>query len=381
MVEPGHIGNLTAAQEEALQKLRTVAAEEVAKLSMNTEEEWLNLWGVSMQNLATDTKNKAQTVLLLKFLRARDFDVQKATQMIIDTLKWRKEFNIVGLMNETFPKAYDELGVVYGQDRLGNPVTYNFYGTIGATEVVSNPDRFVRWRVQLMEKAVAQLDFANGKETVTQIHDYAGAGLSMPKELKGTTKEIISLFQDHYPEFLEKKLFLNIPAVMELFFNFFSSFSSRRTQQKFQMVSRTKGRATLLQFIAPTELPPQLGGFANGDSGTLSRSAGSMISDEKGDKGEVVSVDIAARTDKEVKLAVQSGDEVEWEVMATTHDIGVGIKILNGDVETEEKKVELVEFGRGSFVAKEGGEAVLVLSNTHSYLTGKTVLYRFRVKK
>ena len=106
-----------------------------------------------------------------------------------------------------------------------------------------------------------------------------------------------------------------------------------------------------------------------------------MVSDDKGDKGEVVSVDVAARSEKELKVAVRSGDEVEWEVMATTHDIGVGVKIVKGDVVTEEKKVELMEFGRGSLVAKEDGEAVLVLSNTHSYLTGKTVLYRFRVKK
>ena len=41
MAETGYLGNLTAVQEEALQKLRIVAAEEVAKLSMTHEEEWV----------------------------------------------------------------------------------------------------------------------------------------------------------------------------------------------------------------------------------------------------------------------------------------------------------------------------------------------------
>ncbi|KAJ3044478.1 hypothetical protein HDV00_001905 [Rhizophlyctis rosea] len=378
MADTGKLGNLTPAQEAALQNLRKVAGEEVAKLSMTLEEQWLTLWGVSMQNLALG-QSKAQTVLLLKFLRARDFDVQKATQMIIDTLKWRKEFDTISLMQETFPPAYDELGIVYGNDKSGNPVTYNFYGTIGKDEIIKNPDRFLRWRVQLMERAILLLDFENGKETVTQIHDYAGAGLSMPKELKATTKSIIALFQDHYPEFLERKLFLNIPAVMEIFFNFFSSFSSKRTQSKFMMVGRTRARQTLLQYIDPTQLPEKLGGFGTGQPG---KSVGSVMSEVP--VGEIVTVDVPARSHKEVGLDVAAGDEVEWEVMATTHDIGVGVRFVKKEreVETviEEKKVELLEFGRGSLVAKEAGTMVLVISNSHSYLTGKTVLYRFKGK-
>ena len=57
-------------------------------------------------------------------------------------------------------------------------MTYNFYGKMNFDEIFSAEDgidKFVRWRVQLQERAIELLDFESGIEHVMQIHEYAGS--------------------------------------------------------------------------------------------------------------------------------------------------------------------------------------------------------------
>jgi len=44
--------------------------------------------------------------------------------MMIDTLRWRDEFNIEGAMNETYPDVFKGFGHLYGRDKEGRPVVY-----------------------------------------------------------------------------------------------------------------------------------------------------------------------------------------------------------------------------------------------------------------
>lgn len=91
----------------------------------------------------------------------------------------------------------------------GHPVTYNFYGFVNTDEVFTKyggVDKFVRWRVRLMERAIERLDFESGVESIVQVHDYTGVSFfSYDPNVRQASRMIISLFQDHYPEFLESK--------------------------------------------------------------------------------------------------------------------------------------------------------------------------------
>ena len=73
------------------------------------------------------------------------------------------------LAKETFPPEFDALGFKFGKDKRGVPVTYNFYATLNDQVMLNQLDRFVRWRVQLMESAIQQLDFEKGPDTIMQV--------------------------------------------------------------------------------------------------------------------------------------------------------------------------------------------------------------------
>jgi hypothetical protein len=50
--------------------------------------------------------------------------VEEAKTMMIETLRWREEFNIEAAMNETYPDIFDGFGHLYGRDKGGRPMWY-----------------------------------------------------------------------------------------------------------------------------------------------------------------------------------------------------------------------------------------------------------------
>lgn len=74
-------------------------------------------------------------------------------------------------------------------------------------EICNN--RFIRWRVQVMERGVQLIDFIN-TDSMVVIHDYNNASLfGRTQNAKAATKVIIKIMQDNYPEFLVSLSFLS----------------------------------------------------------------------------------------------------------------------------------------------------------------------------
>lgn len=63
-------------------------------------------------------------VVMISCTWLRNLNVEEAKTMMIDTLRWREEFNIEGAINETFPDIFDGFGHLYGRDKEGRPIWY-----------------------------------------------------------------------------------------------------------------------------------------------------------------------------------------------------------------------------------------------------------------
>lgn len=98
-----------------------------------TEASHNEVYGIELSK-----SNAFHTKLILqKFLRANQNDLDKAKQQLLETLKWRKEFDPVKATGESFEKArFDGLGYVL--EVAGVPdspnakdiVTFNIYGAV-----------------------------------------------------------------------------------------------------------------------------------------------------------------------------------------------------------------------------------------------------------
>ncbi|KAH9926245.1 CRAL/TRIO domain-containing protein [Epithele typhae] len=225
----------------------------------------ITLWGVTLSCTAPSAK---ASVVLAKFARARGLVVADAAAMLLATLKWRAEFGVDAVVGETFDAdTFGRLGRVYGKDKEGRPVTYNLYGAVRDMKAVfGDVQKFIRWRVQFMEESIKLLDFETVDQMV-QIHDYNGVSItSRDASQKAAAKEATAVFQNYYPEFLSRKFFVSVPAVLTWIFWLFKPLISANTLAKMTVVgsgAKTIG-AELSQVIALEELPKEYGGTAAG---------------------------------------------------------------------------------------------------------------------
>jgi len=141
--------------------------------------------------------------------------------------------------------------------------SYNLYGANkDLNAVFGDVRRFLRWRVAFMEKSIALLDFETADQMV-QTHDYEGVGLSNRTDnSKNAASEASSIFQGHYPEFLSRKLFVNVPSFLAWIFWLFKPFLLAVTLAKMTVVGSGHQAIGVVLFpiIDKAELPKKYGG-------------------------------------------------------------------------------------------------------------------------
>ncbi|PIA40925.1 hypothetical protein AQUCO_02300005v1 [Aquilegia coerulea] len=221
------------------------------------------IWGIPILG-----DEKSDTILL-KFLRARDFKVKEAFTMIKNTVLWRKEFGIDGLLEEDLGSDLEKVVFMNGFDKEGHPVCYNAYGEFQNKELyqktfsdVEKSQKFLRWRIQFLEKSIQKLDFSPGGIcTIVQVNDLKNSPGPLKKELRQATNQALSILQDNYPEFVAKQIFVNVPWWYLAFNRMISPFFTQRTKSKFVFAGPSKSADTLFKYIAPELVPVQYGGL------------------------------------------------------------------------------------------------------------------------
>lgn len=191
-------------------------------------------------NFSKDPKQwtAAHLNILKKFLTANNGDHVKAKAQLLKTLVWRKKFQPLKVMTEKHNSEFDKLGVIT-QTPDKKIVVWNLYGAVkNPAAVLADLDDFIRWRIGLHERALTYLDFSNDKlATMNQVHDYMNVSfLRLNSGVRKSSKTIINLFQEYYPETLSDKYFVNIPLLMMWVFKLISSFTSGDTASKFHVV-------------------------------------------------------------------------------------------------------------------------------------------------
>ncbi|KAG8904936.1 Non-classical phosphatidylinositol transfer protein (PITP) [Tulasnella sp. 403] len=111
------------------------------------KHEPVDFWGVPIDPLKGDLEDPRVSVILIKFLRARDMKLEPAQEMLISTLKWRHTFKASETVDEQFPEdVFGKLCHVYGKDKGGRPITYNVYGGDNDLKAIfGDLDRFLRY--------------------------------------------------------------------------------------------------------------------------------------------------------------------------------------------------------------------------------------------
>lgn len=370
---------------------------------------------------------------LIRFLRARKGDIAKSSEMMSEALEFRKQHDVDNILEKPIAKEllrhirkgiYD--GFLPSFDTFGRPI-YVLRGGASNDALHSllkeNPtgyaddwdihlleDAFVHWHLIMIEYLTTVLFAEATKKAGRLINKYI-----VIDDLKGLTLhgikglyKIISCFKKTtvidqllYPELLGMLMFCNSPSVFRAPYKLISSFLEGDTTRKIFVLGGESQFRPALDVVAKREqLPEFFGGTLKGHHVSTYESPDTVMYDRIDDfvaeNGKRVGFDIEkrstaftkihlpAKAEESVAVKVNEGEVVEWQLTVEAHDVSYRA-VFQPDKDGAASQV-VDEPARNphasdirwhnSYHAEQPGTLTIWVSNKHSRMRSKTVLYR-----
>ncbi|XVF32390.1 hypothetical protein REPUB_Repub17cG0078100 [Reevesia pubescens] len=334
----------------------------------------ITIWGVP---LMPSKRHEGTDTVLLKFLKAKDYKVHKAFEMLRKTLNWRKEFKADEILEESLDPDFEKVAYVNSRDEEGHPLYYNIWGALKDKQIhhkilgsEENSEKFLRWRVQNMEKGIKELNFEpGGIHSVVQIIDLKNSPGPATKELRFLCRKSWVLLRDHYPELIHRNIIINVPLWYYVSHVLPSRLKTQRSKSKLVFARPGEVPETLLKFISPENLPVEYGGLKRENDKEF-------FSDDK-----VLELQIRANASESIQIpAPEAGVTIIWDLTVVGWDIYYKEEFVPDDEGSykvliqQEKEKKGGDSVRNSFHISEPGKIVITIDNFT--LKKKKVLYR-----
>ncbi|KAG8891839.1 cytosolic factor, phosphatidylinositol/phosphatidylcholine transfer protein [Tulasnella sp. 403] len=223
---------------------------------------------------------------LLRFLRARKFDLVNSKKMIIDQEMWRKEFGTDELAkNFDFPEK-EQVDKYYPQyyhktDKDGRPIYIERLGQLDIDVLykITTQDRLLRRLVHEYEKFINERLPATSAvvghpvETSCTILDLKNVSIRQFYKVKDYVSQASTIGQNYYPECMGKFYIINAPFMFSTVWSFIKPWLDEVTVAKINILGADyKGK--LLEQIPAENLPVDLGGTCSCPQGCSLSDAG-----------------------------------------------------------------------------------------------------------
>ncbi|XP_037673113.1 SEC14-like protein 4 isoform X2 [Choloepus didactylus] len=355
------------------------------------------------------TLPKADDYFLLRWLRARDFDLQKSEDMFRKHVEFRKQQdldNILTWQPSEVIQLYDSGGLC-GYDYDGCPVWFDIIGTLDPKGLLlsASKQELIRKRVRACELLVRECELQSQKlgrkiETVLMVFDMEGLSLKhLWKPAVEVYQQFFAILEANYPETLKSLIVVRAPRLFPVAFNLVKSFMSEETRRKVVILG-VNWKQELPQFISPDQLPVEFGGTMTDPDGnpkclTKINYGGEVPKTYYLRQQVRVQYEHTVSVGRGSSLQVENeilfpGCVLRWQFVSDGGDIGFGVflKTKMGERQRAGEMTEVLPSQRynahlvpedGSLPCLEAGVYVLRFDNTYSLIYAKKVSYTVEV--
>ncbi|XP_059192971.1 SEC14-like protein 2 [Centropristis striata] len=382
----GRVGDLSPKQAEALEQFRERIQDILPQLPAQHDH------------------------FLLRWLRARNFNVQKSEAMIRKHIEFRKHMKVDTILSDWRPPEVIEKylsGGMCGYDREGSPIWYDVIGPVDPKGLFLSASKqdFIKSKIKDCELLRLECNLQTQRlgtnvEAITMIYDVEGLGLKhLWKPAIETYGEILQMFEDNYPEGLKRLFVIKAPKLFPVAYNLVKHFLSENTRQKIHILGGN-WQEVLLKYIDAEELPVIYGGKLTDPDGdprcrTRINHVGPVppsyyVRDHvKVNYDQCVSVSRGSTQQLDYEILFP-GCVLRWQFASESADIGFGVfmKAKKGEWKKAGQMEEVVPTQRynshlvpedGSLTCERPGVYVLRFDNTYSIFQAKRISFSVEV--
>mmetsp|Transcript_97302 Transcript_97302/g.280777 ORF Transcript_97302/g.280777 Transcript_97302/m.280777 type:complete len:341 (-) Transcript_97302:1339-2361(-) len=192
--------------------------------------------------------------MLVRFLIARQWDVEKACQMLKEHYKWLAEAKMSVLLADPWPeeahikKYYPQ--AYHGMDKLGRPIYIERPGLIDMPRLlrVVSPERLLQYmavgsELQIRRRLPA-CSIYRGEvvDKSLNIMDLDGLGFRVVTHTtaRKVLKDVVAVLQNHYPEVAGRTIIVNAPKVFSIAWSFVKPMLDEKTVAKISIFGTDK---------------------------------------------------------------------------------------------------------------------------------------------
>lgn len=210
---------------------------------------------------------------LLRFLRARDFNIEKAREMLSHSLIWRKKNQVDKMMSEyQVPQVVQEYfpGGWHHHDKESRPLYLLRLGQMDVKGLVKSvgEEGLLKHTLHICEEGLrlteeATMTYGRPITTWTLLVDLEGLNMRhLWRPGIRTLLKIIEIVEANYPETMSCVLIIRAPRVFPILWTLVSTFIDDNTRSKFLFYGGNdyQGSGGLVDYMPKENIPFFLGG-------------------------------------------------------------------------------------------------------------------------
>ncbi|KAI8621909.1 CRAL-TRIO domain-containing protein [Chytriomyces sp. MP71] len=210
--------------------------------------------------------------LLQRFLKARNGNVPRATQMFMDWREWYVKAGVENIVANFAFSEYPHVAQIYpkfihGTDKLGRMVLYQQHHKLDATSLftVTSLERLEKLEIREGEKLehyrLPACIRKSGEQAdkVVVVMDANGYPFSQFLRLQGLISQIANINSNYHPETLGLVLIINAPYTFSLLWNLIVAIVPAEVAAKCKILG-TDYQQTLLDLMDADQMPAVYGG-------------------------------------------------------------------------------------------------------------------------